>query len=149
MPNFETPPQRRRLPFPLLCIGCGVLVVVAFLLILWLLHAIQRAQKSQKQHNDHVCQLAQQVIRVLDSPHRTAASILTARSAANEAVRDMQRFRVDPTQCQLLPPRTNDLFALQQEALAARVPHVAAQAPQARVRAETGGAHASSSAVAH
>lgn len=117
----------RRIPFPLLCIGCTVCVIVASLLVVWLLHAIRRAQVGHHQHHQRVCRLAQRATQLLDDPTRTVASVHAARAAANSAIRDLQRVNGDPSQCQLLPPRTNDLFALQQEALSA----TAAAAPAA------------------
>lgn len=119
-----------RLPFPLLCLGCGVLIVVAALLILWLLHAIARAQKSQHDQSDRVCSLAQRAVTLLDDPSRSIASVHAARTAANAAVKDMRRFNIDPSQCQLSRPRTNDLFALQQEALSATASSVAGGEPK-------------------
>lgn len=116
-PTDTTTFSHRRLPFPVLCISCGLLVVVGALLVVWLLHAIVRAHKSRDEHTAHVCRLAQRAVALLDDPKRCAASVQEARHAANAAVRDMQRFNGLPSQCDLQPPRTNDLFALQQEAL--------------------------------
>ena len=85
-PTDTTTFSHRRLPFPVLCISCGLLVVVGALLVVWLLHAIVRAHKSRDEHTAHVCRLAQRAVALLDDPKRCAASVQEARHAANAAV---------------------------------------------------------------
>ena len=131
-----TADSRRPLPFPLLCIGCGVVVVVAALLLCWLTRSAARLQAKHNQQQVTLCAHAATATKLLDARPRSVASVRGARKEAGMAVQQMQALGLPPTLCQLHPPRANDLHQLLQEALNAGTVEQVVVPPMALVNAE-------------